>query len=102
MDQSKRAKMDDIFSITINKEKFESRLRELIREELPAKKEKELLNFQEAREFLGVSASTLNKWKSKNMVPYKKLGKRIFFFRTELLNSLKDSNYSKLKLINSK
>ena len=63
--------------------------------------EKELLNFKECCEFLGISASSLNKWKSKNLIPYRKLGKRIFFKKSEVLKALEDSNYYKLKQINN-
>ncbi|MBK8946310.1 MAG: helix-turn-helix domain-containing protein [Ignavibacteriae bacterium] len=73
---------------------------ELIKRE-KSEKQKDLLNFRETCEFLGIHPSTLNKWKAKNKVPYKRLGKRIFFQREEILNSLKESNYYKLKKIYS-
>ncbi|MCP5061132.1 MAG: helix-turn-helix domain-containing protein [Ignavibacteriae bacterium] len=40
---------------------------------------KDLLNFKETCELLGIHPSTLNKWKAENKIPYKRLGKRIFF-----------------------
>lgn len=58
---------------------------------------KDLLNFKETCEFLGIHPSTLHKWKAENKIPFKRLGKRIFFERLEIINSLKDSNYYKFK-----
>ena len=60
---------------------------------------KELLNFKETCEYLGIHPSTLNKWKAENKIPYKRLGKRIFFQRREILDSLKESDYQKFKQI---
>ncbi len=60
-------------------------------------KEKELMNFREAKEFLGISASTLNKWKAENKIPYRRLGKRIFFKKDEIIKALENSDYYKLK-----
>ncbi len=62
---------------------------------------KDLLNFKETCEFLGIHPSTLNKWKAENKIPYKRLGKRIFFQRREILNSLKESDYNKYKKFTS-
>ncbi|MBK7980252.1 MAG: helix-turn-helix domain-containing protein [Ignavibacteriae bacterium] len=56
------------------------------------------MNFKETCDFLGIHPSTLNKWKANNKIPYKRLGKRIFFQREEILNSLKSSNYYKIKI----
>ena len=80
-------------------EELKNIMRDVIHEELNLKKEKELLNFREACEFLGISASALNKWKGQNKIPFKKLGKRIFFSRQDLKDSLKESNYSKLRAL---
>ena len=60
---------------------------------------KELLNFKETCDFLGIHPSTLNKWKSQNKIPYKRLGKRVFFNRQEILESLQNSNFQKYKQI---
>jgi len=60
---------------------------------------KDLLNFKETCEYLGIHPSTLNKWKAQNKIPYKRLGKRIFFERQKILNSLQDSNFEKYKEI---
>lgn len=60
---------------------------------------KDLLNFKGTCDFLGIHPSTLNKWKAENKIPYKRLGKRIFFQRKEILNSLKESDYQRFKQI---
>ena len=60
-------------------------------------REKELMNFRETKEFLGISASTLNKWKAENKIPYRRLGKRIFFKKDEIIKALENSDYYKLK-----
>ena len=57
----------------------------------------QILNFKETCALLGIHPSTLNKWKAQNKIPYKPLGKRIFFQREEILSSLKESNYNKLR-----
>ena len=56
-----------------------------------------LLDAKELCEFLGIHLSTLNKWKSESKIPFKRLGKRVFFDKNEVLDALEDSNYSKMK-----
>ena len=56
-----------------------------------------LLDAKELCEFLGIHLSTLNKWKSESKIPFKRMGKRIFFKKEEVLAALEDSNYSKMK-----
>ena len=51
---------------------------------------------KETCEFLGIHPSTLNKWKAQNKIPYKRLGKRIFFERKGIQAALKESKYSKI------
>ena len=88
---------DNIILISITKDELIDILRGVVRQELNTKKDKELMSFKETCEFLRVSASWLNKQKSEDKIPYKKLGKRVFFFRKEIINALEDSKYSKLK-----
>ena len=94
--------MDNIVLISISLDELKDLIRDAVRQELSLKKEKELLNFKETCEFLGVSESALNKWKSENRIPFSRLGKRIFFKRQDLRNALEDSNYQKLRAINVK
>lgn len=57
------------------------------------------MNFKETCDFLGIHPSTLNKWKAENKIPYKRLGKRVFFKKQEILNFLKESDCQKFKQI---
>ena len=70
---------------------------EIVSEMVRPEQTKDILNFKETCEYLGIHPSTLNKWKAENKIPFKRLGKRIFFERLEILNSLKDSDYNKFK-----
>ena len=89
--------MDNIVLISIGKEELQELVRSAVKSELRNKQQKQLMNFKETREYLGISTSTLNKWKSTDKIPFKRLGKRIFFNRSDVLQALKDSNYSKLR-----
>lgn len=92
---------DNIVLISLSQDQLKEIVREAVHQELSVKHEKEFLNFKETCALLTISPSALNKWKSKNLIPFQKLGKRIFFKREELMKSLKDSNYIKYKeLIN--
>lgn len=89
--------MKEILLHSISLAELKEVIRDVIREELNPNDEKELLNFKEACEFLRCSASTLNRWKAEGKIPYRKLGKRVFFLRSELLSSLDESIYHKIK-----
>ncbi|MFC2119812.1 helix-turn-helix domain-containing protein [Bacteroidota bacterium] len=61
-------------------------------------KKRELMNAKQLCEFLGIHISTLNTWKAEGKIPFKRLGKRIFFHREEVLAALiNDGSYSKSK-----
>ena len=87
---------NSIVLMSLTRSELSDIIRAVVREENAKKLEKDLMNFEETREYLGISTSTLNKWKSTNKIPFKKLGKRIFFNRKDVFQALKDSNYSKL------
>lgn len=74
-------------------------IHEVLEEKEKNKNHKELMNFKETCDFLGIHPSTLNKWKAENKIPFRRLGKRIFFSREDVLKSLKESNYQKIKNI---
>jgi len=82
-------------------ELIKSAINEVLEKKEQNKNLKDLLNFRETCEFLGIHPSTLNKWKAKNKIPFKRLGKRIFFNRKDVLDSLQDSNYRKHKNLQS-
>lgn len=87
--------------VLLSSTELERLVRSAVREELVAagnqRKEERLLNAQQLCEYLGIHRSTLNLWKAQNKIPYRRLGKRIFFNQQEILDALEDSNYSKLK-----
>ena len=60
-------------------------------------KKRELFNSKQLCEWLQISNSTLNVLKRENKIPYKRMGKRIFFSKIEVVEALKESNYSRLK-----
>jgi excisionase family DNA binding protein len=88
---------EQLVFFSLSKDELKEIIRDSIREEFNIKKEKELMTFKETCELLHISASCLNQWKAQGKIPFKKLGKRIYFSKKELMESLKDSNYSKLK-----
>jgi len=92
---------ENLIFFSLSKDELKKLVQDSIREELNLKKQKELLSFKETCELLGISASCLNQWKAQSKIPFKKLGKRIFFSRSEILGALKESNYSKLRELNS-
>ena len=87
--------------VLLSSTELESLVRSAIRQELAAaanqKKEKEFLNAREVCLLLNISVSTLSKWKRENKIPFSKIGKRVFFSRKDVIDSLKDSKYQKLK-----
>ena len=84
--------------LKLNDEDFKIIMRESFPELFNQKKEKELLTFKETLELLHISASCLNQWKAQGKIPFKKLGKRIFFSRSEIMESLREAgNYNKLQ-----
>ena len=89
---------EKIVLMSITTDQLRDIIRDAVRSELSKQKEKELMNFNETIQFLGISRSTLNTWKSQGKLPFKRLGKRIFFCRAEVLLALKeDGNYKKMK-----
>lgn len=63
------------------------------------KQGKELMTFEDTREFLDISASTLFKWKRENRIPYRRIGKRIYFHKGEIIHAMNKSQYHKIKEI---
>ncbi|GIU70441.1 MAG: hypothetical protein KatS3mg002_1677 [Candidatus Woesearchaeota archaeon] len=87
-----------IILISITESELQNLISNAVREALAINQEKQILSFKEVCEMLNVSASCLNKWKSEGKIPYKKLGKRIFFSRTDIKAALNETgNYKKLR-----
>ena len=77
------------------KEIIKSSLIEVLKQN--RKKESALMNSHQLCKWLGISLSTLAVWKRENKIPYKRMGKRIFFSKTEVLKALEESNFNRLK-----
>lgn len=88
---------NNIVLMSLNREELQSLIKQAVEESLNRKKEKELLTFRETCDLLNISASALNKYKAEGVIPYKKVGKRVLFSRSEILAALKDSDYKKLR-----
>jgi len=87
-----------IILISLTEGELQNLISNAVKEALAFKQQKELLSFKETCEFLCCSPSALNKWKSANRIPFKKLGKRIYFSRTEITSALQVAgNYKKLR-----
>ncbi len=52
----------------------------------------ELLQIQEAAKMLEVSISTLHTYKKNGAVPFHRIGRRVYFKKSEILESLKKIN----------
>lgn len=52
----------------------------------------ELLNIKDAAKVLNVSVPTMFNYKRKGIIPFYRIGRRVFFKRPELINSLKRIN----------
>lgn len=96
---------DKIILMSITRDELSLVIQDVVRQELlkiqKKKNENELLNFKQTCSWLGIHPSTLNKWKAENKIPFKKLGKRVFFQKKDILSSLKDSNYFDLHKLKS-
>ena len=51
-------------------------------------KEEELLTIDSIQKLFRVSKVTIHKWKKKGLIPYYKLNRRLYFKKSEVINSL--------------
>ena len=49
------------------------------------------LSRNEAADFLGVNATTLNRWESKKIITYHYLGGKKIYLKSELINTIKQN-----------
>ena len=75
--------MNNVVFLSISIDELKDIVRDAVKQELNIKKEKELMTFEEARVFLNISQSCLNQWKAQGKIPFQKLGKRVFFSKSE-------------------
>lgn len=87
-----------VILISLSSDELKDIVRDVIRNEVNLKKEKEIMSAEECCEYLGISTSCLNAWKAKGMLPYRKIGKRNFYLKSEIDSVLEEAgNYKKLK-----
>lgn len=53
------------------------------------KESEELLSIEEVCQIFNVSKVTLYKWKKKGLIPYYKMSRRVYFKKSEVVDSLK-------------
>lgn len=63
-------------------------LKEVLNGDILSKSKKSFIDFKEACNFLGISASCLYKYRMNNIIPYYKTGKKLYFKKEELENWL--------------
>lgn len=84
--------------MSITESELKNLIFDAVNEAFAMKQKKEILSFKDTCELLNVSSSCLNNWKAQGKIPYKKLGKRIFFSRKEIEVALKSTgNYNKMR-----
>ncbi|OJJ14597.1 hypothetical protein BKI52_41930 [marine bacterium AO1-C] len=59
------------------------------------KKEEDLMKIDELCEWLRVSKATVNNWKSEGLIPFYRLGSRIYFKKSEVIDAAVSSRYLK-------
>ena len=72
---------------------FDNELKSFLKTSI--QEEEKLLNIQEACQLLKVSKVTIHKWKKNQTLPFHRMGRKIYFKRSELINSLKFINDKK-------
>ena len=71
-------------------ESFDSELKSFLKNS--SKEEEQLLTINEACQIFKVSKVTIHKWKKNKILPFHRIGRKIYFKRSELINSLKFIN----------
>lgn len=54
--------------------------------------ENDRLSQKQCAELLGVSVTTLISYKKRKLIPYYKIGSRVFYSKTQVLTAIKNSN----------
>lgn len=54
------------------------------------KSEEDLLNIEEVQKIFRVSKVTIHKWKKAGLLPYYKVSRKLYFKKSEVIDSLKD------------
>lgn len=69
---------------------FDNELKSFLKNSM--KEEETLLNIVEACQLLKVSKVTIHKWKKNKILPFHRIGRKIYFKRSEVIDSLKFIN----------
>jgi len=77
--------MQDKESVHLSIPQLKAIIKESIKEEFKNINQTTILSAAQAAKHLGISLPTLHKWKQQELVPYHRIGGRIFF-RAEELN----------------
>lgn len=75
---------------SIISDSLDEKLKSVEPEKEQSKKEDRLFSVKEISEFLGVAQITIHRWKKKGLIPYKKIGKRVFFDQRKVMGSFND------------
>ncbi|MGZ8890813.1 MAG: helix-turn-helix domain-containing protein [Nitrososphaeraceae archaeon] len=98
--------MQNLIILTNNPEEYKNLLKETFQELLQEKEPLEESSLEQplttegACKFLNISKTTLCDWKKKGIVPYFKLGKRVYFEKAKLIEAGK--NHEKYLRINTR
>ena len=87
--------MADLIFIEVTKDELKGLIKETIEESLKqhqitaiSTRNEPLLKIDEVCEILRVSRVTINKWKKSGRIPFYRISNRIFFKKSEILESL--------------
>lgn len=97
--------MQEGISITLSREELKNLIQEAIADYNSSENAKSineehgepLLKIDEVKELLKVSKVTIHKWKKDGKIPYHRISNRIFFKKSEILESLKSSEFNHRK-----
>ncbi len=81
---------DQLILTSIQKEELKLWIQNCITETLTNKKEEEILSKEQTATFLGVSRVTLTTWMKTGKIPFSRVGGRVYFKKTILINAMKD------------
>ncbi|MEO8769016.1 MAG: helix-turn-helix domain-containing protein [Ferruginibacter sp.] len=67
---------------------IEETIRKVLREQNPSQLE-ELLTSSQVKKFLNISSNTLQAWRDNNKIPFTRIGKKIFYNKSQIISSFK-------------
>ena len=90
--------VNNLVLISISKDELKEIIQECVKAQLDCRTEAspmpvhddDFIGMPEVQKLLSVSKVTIHKWKSKGIIPYHKLNRRLFFKRSEILNAVKN------------